>query len=298
MFVIEMTPLTDTRRVMSEEEAGTPRPVCSFCGERERVELFELWSDHHFLLDACCEALHETIVRDMADDPERARALLRRLGVEDYTGHKLRRLADDGGCGMLLDWQLRIRPVTFAVARNFVDRHHAHCRSPRAWRFGAAIWNGGTLLGVAMCGNPVARGFAGRGVVEVNRLCIRRDSAAALRWNAASMLLGHAARTAEQQGWNRIITYTRIDEAGTSLIASGWKSEAVVRGRGWHSGTRSRSNRNAFVDKIRWGRQLHPWHHVPRRCEPRAAPTAVTTRTSATVFALPGQHDAWPLGLF
>jgi hypothetical protein len=106
------------------------------------------------------------------------------------------------------------------------------------------------------------------------------------------MLLGHAARTAEQQGWDRIVTYTRLDEAGTSLIASGWKSEAVVRGRGWHSGTRSRSNRNAFVDKIRWGRQLHPWHHVPRRGVASPTATTDTCRTASTVFALPGQHDA------
>jgi len=274
-------------------------PICLFCGEEERVELFELWSDHRFLFETCCEGSHEALVRDMADNPEWARAMLRRLGVEAYTGHELRRCADDGVCGMVLDWQLRLRPVTFAVVRAFVDRHHAHCRSPVTWRFGAAVWNGMTLVGVAMIGNPVARGFVGRGVVEVNRLCIRRDIPAALRWNAASMLLGHAARTAEQQGWNRIITYTRIDELGASLAAAGWRREADIRGRSWHSRARSRSNTNAFVDKVRWGKQLHPPRHaLPRRSQPPATAIVNTGRICATPFALPGQHEPLLLGLF
>jgi hypothetical protein len=275
------------------------RPACQFCGEEERVELFELWSDHRFLIETCCNALNEDLVREMEYDPEWARALLRRLGVEAYTGQELRRLADDGGCGMLLDWQLRLRPVTFAVAKSFVNRHHAHCRSSRCWRFGAAVWNGMTLVGVAMIGNPVARGFVGRGVIEVNRLCIRRDIPAALRWNAASMLYGHAARTAEQQGWSRIITYTRADEEAASVRAAGWQKEATVRGRGWHSRARSRSNRNAFVDKVRWGKQLHPPRHAPcRRSQPPATAIVNTGRISASPFALPGQHEALPLGLF
>jgi hypothetical protein len=282
---------------MTLADTSDQHPICLFCGEEERVELFELWSDHRFLIETCCEALNESLAREMADDPDWARALLRRLGVETYTGHTLRRYADDGGCGTLLDWQLRLRPVTFAVAKSFVDRHHAHCRSPLTWRFGAAVWNGMTLVGVAMTGNPVARGFIGRGVVEVNRLCIRRDIPAALRWNAASMLLAHAARTAEQHGWSRIITYTRIDELATSLTAAGWRKEADIRGRGWHSRARSRSNRNAFVNKVRWGKQLHPPRHVPRRCLPPAMATADTCHTSATAFASPGQHEALPLGL-
>ncbi len=273
-------------------------PPCMFCGQDERVELFEIWSDHRFMIQTCCETLHDSVVHEMTDDPDWARTLLRRIGADLYTGHTLRRLADDGGCGMLLDWQLRICPVTFAVARQFVDRHHAHCRAPRCWRFGVAVRNGTTLIGVAMIGNPVARGFAGRGIVEVNRLCVRRDIPAALRWNAASMLLGQAARTAEQRGWSRIITYTRVDEAGTSLIASGWKREAVVRGRGWHGGARSRSNRNAFVDKIRWGKELHPPRQAARCPVTSLAPMDRTSLAFATPFALTGQPQAVPLGLF
>jgi hypothetical protein len=276
-----------------------PREECLFCGAEEHVELFELWSDHRFLIETCCDGLHESLVREMADDPDWARALLRRLGVEAYSGHTLRRNADDGGCGMLLDWQLRIRPVTFAAARTFIDRHHTHCRSPRCWRFGAAVWNGMTLVGVALTGNPVARGFVGRGILEVNRLCIRRDIPAALRWNAASMLLGQAARTAEQQGWSRIITYTRADELATSMAAAGWIREADIRGRGWHGGTRQRTNRNAWIDKTRWGKQLHPRANVIRRPAYSSLVPKLTSSlpSPAAIFSLPGQHEALPLGL-
>ena len=95
---------------MSADAASSAdTPPCLFCGEPQRIEIFEIWSSHEFMLEACCEDLHETVVREMAGDPAWARALLKRIGVEAFTGHKLRRLADDGGCGLLLDWQLELR---------------------------------------------------------------------------------------------------------------------------------------------------------------------------------------------
>jgi hypothetical protein len=260
---------------MNAASTSSPaRPRCLFCGEPERVDIFEIWSSHEFMLEACCEGRHETVVREMADDPAWARALLRRLGVEDFTGHRLRRLADDGCCGMVLDWQLELRDIGFGLARRFIDRHHAHCAAPVTWRFGQSCWNGATMIGVVSVGNPVARALCSQGALEVNRLCIRRDIPRALAWNAASMLYGWSAREAERRGWSRIVTYTRADEDGGSLIAAGWTPEATVRGRGWHSGQRARANRNAFIDKTRWGKALHPRTRVVAGPRPQRAPTA------------------------
>jgi hypothetical protein len=228
---------------------------CLFCGERERVEIFEVWG-HDFMFDACCEGRQEQIVVEMNDDQAWARRFLQQLGIEEICGHELRRVADDDGCSLVLDWNLRIAPVTHDQARAFVARHHAHCRPPVIWRFHTGIFNGRTLLGVAIVGNPVARSYNGRGVVEVNRLCIRRDIAKPLRWNAASMLYGWCAREAARQGWTKIITYTREDEPGTSLRAAGWKQEGKIRGRGWHSARRVRSNTNSWIDKVRWSKAL------------------------------------------
>lgn len=162
----------------------------------------------------------------------------------------------------MLDCQLEIRPVSLRKARAFVRQYHAHCPPPVAWRFGISVWNGWQMIGVATVGNPVARAFNGRGVVEVSRLCVRRDIPALLRWNAASMLYGYCARTAERSGWQQIITYTRADEDGTSLRAAGWTEEGPAGGGGWHSAARARGNQNAFIRKVRWGRLLRP--PVPR----------------------------------
>ncbi len=131
------------------------------------------------------------------------------------------------------------------------------------------------MLGVATVGNPVARALNGRGVAELARLCVRRDVAPLLRWNAASMLLGEAARCAERAGFKIIVTYTREDESGTSLRGAGWTSESRVRPRSWHSAKRPRSNANADIGKIRWSRILRPKLNVPvrpRRAEPATLP--------------------------
>ncbi len=228
-------------------------PTCLFCGQSEHADIFEVWG-HEFMIQTCCEALHEQIATEMNDDPDWARDFVRSLGMEDICGHKLRRIADDGGCGLVLDWQLRFKSIPFGAVRRFIARHHDHCGVPVTWRFHNAVFNGPTLVGVAVVGNPVAPGLMGRGILEVNRLCVRRDTPDALRWNAASMLYGWCAREAQHRGWQKIITYTRSDEAGTSLQAAGWKRESTVRGRGWHSSRRRRSNRNGWIDKVRWSR--------------------------------------------
>jgi len=169
-------------------------PTCLFCGEPERGDLFEAWSSHEFMLECCCEGTHETVTRQMADDPAWARTLLQQIGVEEITGYGLRRLADDGCCGILLDRRLELRAVSFATAWTFIGRHHSHCSAPAGWRFGKDCWNGGTMISV---GNPVARGLCKRSVLEVNRLCIRRDIPQALAWNAASKPYGRRTREAD-----------------------------------------------------------------------------------------------------
>lgn len=191
-------------------QGGSPPVVrCAFCGEPEVLEIADIWTDSNFLLDTCCPALLESVSAEMDNDPAWGRELLRWLGAEELTGHRLRRVSDGAGCHPMLDWQLVLRLIRFAEARAFIARHHVQCPPPVAWRFGSSIWTGRQMLGVATVGNPVARALMGRGIVEVNRLCIRRDVALLLCWNAASMLYGEAARTAERAGFSRIVTYTR-----------------------------------------------------------------------------------------
>ncbi len=76
----------------------------------------------------------------------------------------------------MLDRQPRLEPIAPSIARGFIARHHAHCGVPVTWRFHNVVFNGPTLIGVAVVGNPVAPALMGRGILEVNRLCVHRDT--------------------------------------------------------------------------------------------------------------------------
>lgn len=256
--------------------------LCPFCGEPEHVSLFEAWEGGAFQVQTCCEWMHETVAAEMDQDRAWALRFLRGLGAEALLGHRLRRVADDGCASLLLDFQLALRPVSLRDAKAFVARHHQHCGVPVTARFQQAVWNGpATMLGVALVGNPVARALCGRNTLEVSRLCIRRDLPAALRWNAASMLLGWCAAEAARQGWRRLVSYTLEQEPGTSLVAAGWRRAARVRGRGWHSARRPRGDRNAWADKVRWEKELRPAR--PTRV-PAAPPSLPSLLPEATLF--------------
>ena len=243
-------------------------PTCMLCGEPEQLSIHDIWTDGNFQLSTCCAGLLEQVSAEIDADPAWGRALLRHLGAEDLTGHALRRISDGQGNGPVLDFKLRLAPISFSAARLFIARHHRHCGPPHAWRFGAAVLNGSALMGVVTVGNPVAPAFNGRGIVEVNRLCIRGDLNPMLRWNCCSKLYAHAVGEAERRGFKRIITYTRVDEDGASLRGAGWDCEGPAEGRGWHSLRRARSNRNAWIGKQRWSRTLSPKPAAGARLQP------------------------------
>ena len=112
---------------------------CVWCGEPRTVAIFEMWDDgHDFMLETCCPGALEEFSAGIADNPGWGRDLLRRLGAEHFAGHRLRRVADDGTGGLMLDYRLQVRPIAFTAACAFVGRHHAHVGPPVAWRFGSA----------------------------------------------------------------------------------------------------------------------------------------------------------------
>jgi len=245
-------------------------PACPHCGEPEYVAVAEVFANGEFLVETCCEGMHQAVSEFLAHDPRQAAHWLNARGDGDgaslgeLTGLALRRVADNDG-QLLLDWNLQLIEVEFATVRDFVVQHHDHNPSLTGWRYGFGITNGPEMIGVASIGNPVGRGFVGKGVLEVNRVCIRRDIARARAWNACSTLYGAAAREAKQRGMWKIITYTRDDEAGVSLKAAGWIPEARVRARkrGWDCDARPRE-RGEAIGKIRWARYSNPKEHASR----------------------------------
>lgn len=234
-------------------------PICPHCGELEHVEILEIWG-HEFQLDTCCEWTHEAVVAFMNDDQACASEWLRAKLVEVLpSGPKLRRIADDGFGGLVLDFHPQIEETTLAEVRAFVGRHHRHCAEPVGWRFGCAVNNGGDLtrtrVGVMSAGRPVARMLDQSRIVEVNRLCIDPSLPQALVWNVASQMYGWAARKARSLGAEWIVTYTLASEEGTSLLAAGWEPDHVTIGRTWTSASRPRERAHTG-DKIRWRKQL------------------------------------------
>lgn len=237
--------------------AETNEPtLCPFCGQQATVEVFEVWSDNDFLLDTCCEAMHEMACEGLRSNPrEAARWIEGKLREGGVWLGDVRRVADTGD-RLVLDWSPTIALVSQRRAKEFVAAHHRHCKPPAGWRFGAGVLNGSMLVAVVMVGRPVARMLDASRVVEVNRLCVRTDVPRDLVWNVASMLYGWAAREAKKRGFEKIITYTLESEVGTTLRAAGWTPEARTRAEQWGRPSRRRADSDLAVPKIRWSREL------------------------------------------
>lgn len=246
---------TDPDTEIGGRSAPDAQP-CLFCGQPEEAELLEIWGPREFMVSTCCEGMHEACVEFLNSDPTAAgRWIGEKLGANTLGLGSVRRVVQLDG-QLVLDWNLTINPISLRQAKAFVKLHHAHNPAPAGWRFGASIDNGGERLGVIMIGRPVARMIDHTRIVEVNRLCVRRDLGPELVWNACSMAYGWAARQARALAFDKIITYTRADEDGTSLRAAGWQVDGHTKGRHWDTPSRPRQRSAAPIDKVRWAKSL------------------------------------------
>lgn len=147
---------------------------------------------------------------------------------------------------------IELRPVTQALAFEFVHNHHRHHNVP----VGALWWHGahdeeGKLVGVAIVGRPVSRRLDDGLTVEVTRLCTNGAN------NACSLLYGASRRVALDKGYRRGITYTLPEEGGASLRASGWQYLGRSPGGSWSRDKRQREDKHPLGEKDRWG--FGPW---------------------------------------
>ena len=141
---------------------------------------------------------------------------------------------------------LRLQPITFEEACEFIRRHHRHHLPPVGWKFGVAVADGDAVRGVATVGRPVARMVDDGWTLEVTRLCT--DGAP----NAASMLLGAVRRATFALGYRRLITYTLREEGGSSLRAAGWRELGAAGGGSWSCPSRPRVDRAPTEQKTLW----------------------------------------------
>lgn len=95
-------------------------------------------------------------------------------------------------------------------------------------KFSIGVSENGALVGVAICGRPVARRLDDGYTLEVNRLCTDGTP------NACSILYAAAYRAARAMGYNRVVTYILDTENGASLKAAGYTCEGRAGGLEWN----------------------------------------------------------------
>lgn len=138
------------------------------------------------------------------------------------------------------------QPISLATANGFVACNHRHSGQVVGHLFSLGLFDADYLLrGVAIVGRPVARALDDGATVEVTRLATDGSR------NACSKLYAAARREARRRGYRTVVTYTRADESGASLRASGFRVAGRVSARQWSCPSRPRRLRDA-VDRIRW----------------------------------------------
>lgn len=142
---------------------------------------------------------------------------------------------------------LRLVPISFETACQFVAEWHRHHQPPVGHKFSIGAGDGNMLVGVVIVGRPVARHLDNGQTLEVTRTATDGTP------NANSMLYAAAWRAAKALGYTRLITYTQAGESGASLRASGWRVVAERPPRpGWDTPSRPRESRNANVQRYLW----------------------------------------------
>lgn len=141
---------------------------------------------------------------------------------------------------------LELQPITYPEAAAFIRQHHRHHLPPTGWKFGIAVNDGEQVVGVVTVGRPVSRNLDNGWTLEVNRCCTDGTK------HAASMLYAAAWRACKALGYKRLITYTLIEEPGTSLRAAGWKDVYVTDGGSWSCKSRPRVDTAPLGQKTLW----------------------------------------------
>ena len=146
--------------------------------------------------------------------------------------------------------KLKLIPMNWKTACEFIDSNHRHHKPPQGWKFGIGVEKNGEIVGVITVGRPVTRALDDGITLEVTRCCTDGTK------NAASMLYGAAYRAAKALGYSRIVTYTLIDEPGTTLKASGWEFSHIAKGKPWSNNSRQRGDNHPLCDKKMWHKIL------------------------------------------
>ncbi len=124
------------------------------------------------------------------------------------------------------------QPISLKLANEFVLANHRHNKPVDDER----------LIGVAICGRPVARMADDGLTLEVLRVCTDGTR------NANSLLYSRVKKIAQIMGYQKVLTYTLTEESGASLRAVGAQKSGIVKPREW-SRKREKERRKIFIKK-------------------------------------------------
>ncbi len=294
-------------------EEGHPYRCCPFCGEDWEETIWrdeapswyciglgsDEYSDHdphdlHAGFFFCCLDMEDCVT---ANSYEYAFGFSPEVALSVFLGRKVHRAWAEEGANQVVVCQLEgVDPTEpkgepdplgrYAAkspkgwqARCFaeVTAHHRHHPAPTGHKFSVAVYNGKTLVGVAVVGRPVSRVIqaAEPKTLEVTRVCTWGNPH--LRRNASSKLYSLAGKRAKALGYDKLITYTLAEEEnGASLKASGFSLDRVTRGGSWDTPSRRRQDKAPTVAKARWVRNLK------RGKSKHQGPTITTTKGGLT----------------
>lgn len=148
---------------------------------------------------------------------------------------------------------LELRPIGVRRACASVGQLHRHLPRIVGGLFATSAFVDGEFVGVAVASLPKARLSRDGFTVEITRVATDGHP------NACSRLYGALCRASAAIGVRRVITFTRLDEPGTSLRAAGFVDEGLTREQSWD---RPRRPREGGASQVRrWVRYLNE----PRR---------------------------------
>lgn len=124
-------------------------------------------------------------------------------------------------------------------ANEFIASYHRHAKRVCGHRFAIGASDGDRLVGVAICGRPIARLAQDGTTSEVIRCCVLPDAPK----GTPSFLYAACWRAWRAMGGRRLITYTLQAESGASLRGAGWKVIHEVTGRDDTGAWRNRPGR-------------------------------------------------------
>lgn len=144
--------------------------------------------------------------------------------------------------------RLELRPVSVRQACDTVALLHRHLPRVIGGLFATTAWVDEVLVGVGIASFPKARMSHDGYTVEISRIATDGHR------NACSKLYGALCRASAAIGHRRALTFTRLDEPGTSLRAAGFRDDGVTQEQSWDRPQRSRTATPSQVR--RWIRYL------------------------------------------